>query len=233
MALILNIETATTVCSAAVSRGDQTIALRELDEGYTHAENLHVFIKQVLDESGCSPKDLDAIAVSSGPGSYTGLRIGASTAKGLAFSLQKPLIAVSTLQLMSLSAAHQVKAKYFAPMIDARRMEVYTSVFSETFEPIRETEALIIDAESINRFRDYKGIAFFGDGMPKCKALLESIPGSVFIDQVKPSAKFMGALSNARYERHEFEDIAIFEPFYLKDYLIKEKKKGPVSKGDG
>jgi tRNA threonylcarbamoyladenosine biosynthesis protein TsaB len=224
LALILNIDTATTSCSAALFDKDQLIAIKELDAGYTHAENLHLFIDSILKQSGHEPKDLQAIAISRGPGSYTGLRIGASTAKGLAYALNIPLIAVDTLMLMAAMARSvNNEAAYYCPMIDAGRMEVYTSVYNNSFEQKIPIEALIVDETSIQIFEGYKPIAFFGNGMPKCQQLLSALPETSFIEAIQPGAKYMGALSYQKYLQNEFADKAYFEPFYLKEFMIKKK----------
>lgn len=225
MIYILNIETATTVCSVAISKNEELIFSRELNEGFTHAENLHLFIEQGLKECGLKPKDLSAIAVSKGPGSYTGLRIGVSTAKGLAYALNIPLISIDTLQIMALAAREESHAgAFYCPMIDARRMEVYTSVYDFNLESKTAVEALVVDETSSSKFSAYKKIFFFGDGMPKCRSLLETQPNSGFIETIYPSAKSMVKLSYARFESKTFENLAYFEPFYLKDFLILKKK---------
>jgi len=225
MCYILNIETATTVCSASVSKNGEVLALRELDNGFTHAENLHIFIDSVLKEAGIRPTELNSIAVSKGPGSYTGLRIGASTAKGMAYALNIPLISVDTLQIMASQAQlmQNEQAAMYCGMIDARRMEVYAAIYDQELRPVRATEALIVTEDSIEQFNAYTKIFFFGDGMPKCKELLGSLKNALFIDDVKPSARHMSALSFERYSNRQFEDVAYFEPFYLKDFMIKKK----------
>lgn len=225
MSYILNIETATTVCSVSLSKDGQTIGFREINDGYTHAENLHVFIKELLAEHDLSPDALNAIAVSKGPGSYTGLRIGVSAAKGLAYGLNIPLISIDTLQVMS---NHERIVKepqvVYCPMIDARRMEVYTAVYNENLQALLPVEALIVDENSIQKLKDFPKIYFFGDGMSKCRDLIKSIiPQAEFIDDVMPSARFMSVLSFQKYQKSEFENVAYFEPFYLKDFLMLGK----------
>ena len=224
MPLILNIETSTTLCSVSLAENGIVIEKKEVNEGYTHAENLHVFIEEVIASAGKSIKDLDAVAVGSGPGSYTGLRIGVSAAKGLAFALKIPLISINTLQTMSVLAAKENKADVlFCPMLDARRMEVYTAIFDKEFHTIKETAAKILPDE-ISYFNTGKPICFFGEGMPKCKELLSQVPGSSFIDNIVPSAEGISKLSYQKFVNTQFEDVAYFEPFYLKDFLIKEPK---------
>lgn len=224
MSVILNIETSTTLCSVALAKDGVVIGFKEVNDGYTHAENLHVFIEKVLTDSKISAKDLKAIAVGSGPGSYTGLRIGVSAAKGLAFALQIPLIAVNTLQTMSaVAAAKSSAADLFCPMLDARRMEVYTAIYDKNLNPVKETSAWIIAEDNLAFFNTGKSICFFGDGMLKCKAFLKQIENAIFIEDVVPSSLALAQLSYQKYGKSQFEDLAYFEPFYLKDFLIKEK----------
>jgi tRNA threonylcarbamoyladenosine biosynthesis protein TsaB len=225
LSLILNIETATTVCSVSLSLNKEVISFKEINDGYTHAENLHVFIKSVLEEAKINFNQIDAIAVSRGPGSYTGLRIGVSAAKGLAYALKIPLIGIDTLQIMT-NAISNIDKKYtfFCPMIDARRMEVYTCVYDAHLNLKMPVNAMIINEDSIEVFKKYPNIVFFGDGMPKCKEILEQIPNSSFIDGIFPSSKFMAPLSINRFNEKTFEDVAYFEPYYLKDFLLTTKK---------
>jgi tRNA threonylcarbamoyladenosine biosynthesis protein TsaB len=225
LALILNIETATTLCSVSLAESGKELSKQEANEGYTHAENLHVFIEQVLRDAGKNSGQLDAVAVGSGPGSYTGLRIGVSSAKGLAYALQIPLISVNTLQTMSAVAAAEIKTDIFlCPMLDARRMEVYTAILDEKLEFVKETSAQIIDEKNLSWFNMNKPLCFFGDGMPKCKSVLEKIPGATFIEGIVPSSSALANLSWQKFQNQTFEDVAYFEPFYLKDFLIKEPK---------
>lgn len=222
MSLILNIETATKNCSVALSRSGKTILCKEISgQGYSHAEKLHVFIEAVLAEAGTGYAELSAIAVSRGPGSYTGLRIGVSAAKGLCFALGIPLISVDTLQVLASQAG--VADGIVIPMLDARRMEVYSAVFSKTGEQLRETRAEVITADS---FAGIDGKAYFvGDANQKCKSVLQK-PDFVFLDDVVyPSASAMSGLGFWKFENSEFEDVAYFEPFYLKDFLAAVPKK--------
>jgi tRNA threonylcarbamoyladenosine biosynthesis protein TsaB len=222
LALILNIETATTLCSVALAESGKVISAKEANEGYTHAENLHIFIEKVLAEAGKSVKDIHAIAVGCGPGSYTGLRIGVSSAKGLAYALQIPLISVNTLQTMAASARQKIAENtLLCPMLDARRMEVYTAIFDRDLNFVKETSARILDEKNLDFFKMNQPVCFFGEGMPKCRTLLEAIPDAVFIDNVVPSSLAMAGLSFHKFQKEQFEDVAYFEPFYLKDFLIK------------
>jgi tRNA threonylcarbamoyladenosine biosynthesis protein TsaB len=223
LALILNIETSTTLCSVALCNDGKPLAVKEIDDGYTHAENLHVFIEEVLKQASVNPNQLRAIAVGKGPGSYTGLRIGVSSAKGLAYALNIPLIGVNTLETMAWSVSQSMDSdSLFCPMLDARRMEVYCAIFDKELKPIKATSAQIIDEKNLNYFSFPKSICFFGDGMPKCREILSALPSTVFIENVKPSASFLGELSFKKYGAGEFENVAYFEPFYLKDFVVKK-----------
>lgn len=222
MSYILNIETSTKNCSVAVAKDGKTIVCNEIaEEGYSHAERLHVFIEESLKEAGITYKDLSAIAVSQGPGSYTGLRIGVSAAKGLCFALDIPLIAVDTLQ--ALAAQATVSDGLIVPMLDARRMEVYSAIFTSDLESKRATIAEVI-AE--NSFEDFKETLYFvGDCAEKCKAVLTK-ENFIFLEGIKyPSAKEMSSLSFDKYKISDTVDVAYFEPFYLKDFMITTSKK--------
>lgn len=220
MALILCLETATTVCSVALGKDGVLLAMREVNEGYTHSENLTVFAEQVLAEAGHSFSDLDAIAVSKGPGSYTGLRIGVSAAKGFCFALDKPLIAINTLRGMSEGVRGEGTGEVLlCPMIDARRMEVYCAMYDVNGKETRPTAAEIITENSFEEIlRDHK-VLFFGDGAAKCRSKLEHQPNAVFIDNVFPSAEYLVALAEEKFRESKFEDVAYFEPYYLKDFI--------------
>lgn len=226
VALILHIESSSTVCSVALSNNTDLIDCKELDNGYTHVENLHVFIEQLLSENNISASQLNAISVSSGPGSYTGLRIGYSAAKGLAYALNIPLIAIDTLQAMCVSAKNNVNiSANFCPIIDARRMEVYCAVYDSNLNNIKPTSALIIDDTSILQFETHTPIYFFGDGMPKAKELLSKLKNVHFLDSIKPSAKAMIKLAYDKYQTQGFENTAYAEPFYLKEFFFQSSKK--------
>lgn len=206
----------------ALAKHGQLLNLHEQTGGYTHAENLHVFIEEVLAAENLSPASLEAIAVSNGPGSYTGLRIGASAAKGLAYTLNIPLISIDTLKILSNAALKTVyPAHLLCPMVDARRMEVYTGIYNLNLEQKSPVEALVVTNESIQKFSSLDRVAFFGDGMNKCKELLSTLNNASFIEDIYPSAKYMCSLSYEKFSRNEFEDTAYFEPFYLKNFLIK------------
>lgn len=222
MSYILNIETATKNCSVSIAKDGITILCKEMaEQGYSHAEKLHVFIEESLRELKLTFKDLSAIAVSQGPGSYTGLRIGVSAAKGLCFALDIPLIAVDTLVVLAAQVA--TDDGYIVPMIDARRMEVYSAVFNSKHDKVRHIEAEVITEESFAQWD--KTIYVIGDCQEKCKTVLKD-SNFVFLDGiVYPSAKEMSALSFALFQNSMFVDVAYFEPYYLKDFMAGPSKK--------
>ncbi|WP_452601057.1 tRNA (adenosine(37)-N6)-threonylcarbamoyltransferase complex dimerization subunit type 1 TsaB [Pontimicrobium sp. MEBiC06410] len=224
MALILSIETATTNCSVSLSKEGETLLLKEdYNTNYSHAEQLHVFIENILKVSKINRSQLDAIAVSKGPGSYTGLRIGVSAAKGLCFALNIPLISVSTLEAL----ANQVNITngVIVPMLDARRMEVYSAVFSSSFEQKREIEAQILDENSFLNYLNSQKVYFIGNGVEKTKGLIQH-ENAVFIEGKLPSAEQMSTLAYNKYKKNDIEDVAYFEPYYLKDFVaLKPKPK--------
>jgi tRNA threonylcarbamoyladenosine biosynthesis protein TsaB len=222
MALVLNIETATSNCSVSLSKDGEILVLKEDNSlGYSHAETLHVFIDEVFKISNIKPSEIDAIAVSKGPGSYTGLRIGVSSAKGLCFGLNKPLIAIDTLE----SLAHQLNIQegYIVPMLDARRMEVYSAIYNSKFELQREIEAEILTEESYKILLKIDKVYFIGSGVEKTKSLIQH-PNAIFIDNKLPSANEMALLAELKYQKSDTEDVAYFEPYYLKDFIALKKK---------
>lgn len=223
MGLILNIETATKNCSVSISRANKVLVLKELNEGkFSHAEKLHSFILDVITGAEVKMQDLDAIAISKGPGSYTGLRIGVSAAKGLCYALDKPLISVATLEIL----ARQVRLEsneLVVPLLDARRMEVYSGVFDHNYAQIRETKAEIIDASSFSDILDAKTVYFAGDGAEKCKEMIKH-QNARFINNLYPSAREMAAIASRKFKALKFEDVAYFEPFYLKDFVAGKPK---------
>lgn len=226
MALILNIDTSTTICSVALAKDGVLLAVQEQDGDYTHAENLTVFIQSILEKVTLTLSDIDAVAVSKGPGSYTGLRIGVSTAKGLCYSLNKPLIAVDTLQALAYSVSVQKNEKaLYCPMLDARRMEVYTAVFDVSNNSVQATSAEIIDEHSFSNLLNNNIVYFFGNGAEKCKQILSQHKNALFFDGSVTSAKNMITISERAYIDNAFEDVAYFEPFYLKDFVAGKKKK--------
>lgn len=224
MAFLLTIETTTKNCSVALFDNDNLIYLKEQNSHkYSHAEQITLFIEEVLRASKITLDELDGIILSSGPGSYTGLRIGASTAKGLCYSLGIPLISVSTLKAMAFTMLENEGYKYYCPMIDARRMEVFASIYDQSNNEVREIRADIIDEYTYVNFLEDK-VLFFGDGALKCKSIINN-SNAYFIDGIFPSAKDMGILGFDKFVMKDFEDVASFEPYYLKDFLIGKKKK--------
>jgi tRNA threonylcarbamoyladenosine biosynthesis protein TsaB len=229
MALILNIESSTTVCSVALARDGEVLQHLEVNDGYSHAENLAVFADTLLKEAGITAMDVDAVAVSRGPGSYTGLRIGVSLAKGIAYGASKPLIAVDTLQQMCLhpnvvKELQYLKDPLLCPMLDARRMEVFTAVYDIGLKLIRPYEAMVLDEQSFEQELSEDGMLFFGNGSPKFKDILNN-SSAYFAEDVWPSSLQMAPLSEMAFERQEFEDVAYFEPFYLKAFQGTTPKK--------
>lgn len=224
MALILSIETATTNCSVSISKKGKTLVLKEdNNNNYSHAERLHIYIDAVLKEAKISKNDIDAVAVSKGPGSYTGLRIGVSAAKGLCFALDKPLISIPTLDAL----AHQVKIDngVIVSMLDARRMEVYSAIYDSNYNQIRDTQAQILNEKSFEDYLEKGSVYFIGNGVEKTKKLINH-PNAIFIKNKLPSANDMSLLAFNKYKISDTEDVAYFEPYYLKDFVaLKPKTK--------
>jgi tRNA threonylcarbamoyladenosine biosynthesis protein TsaB len=221
VAIILNIETATKVCSVALAIDGVVKSIRESHVANSHSELITIFSEEVIKEAGLNFNKLDAVTVSKGPGSYTGLRIGVSTAKGFCYALDKPLIAINTLKSMAAGMASLSSEEnlLLCPMIDARRMEVYAAVFDTSLNEIRATEAVIVDEHSFkDLLKDYK-VLFAGDGAPKCKEILSHQENATFYDNFHPSATYLALLSEQKFRKNEFEDTAYFEPFYLKDFV--------------
>ena len=234
MALILGIETGTDICSVSLSRGDELVALRESEGGQDHARKLALYIDEILRSNECGPDELDAVAVGKGPGSYTGLRIGVSTAKGLCYGLGIPLIAVGSLDALAWVAAEDYEAgildiedwdrALLCPMIDARRMEVYAQVFSHMVKPLSEVAAEVVTTESFAEYiRADREFVIFGNGAAKCVDVLPR-EGVKFVE-VTPSARGLVKPAFEAFNAARFEDIAYFEPFYLKDFVVTTSKK--------
>ena len=231
MSLILCIETGTDICSVGLSRDGELISLRESDEGRDHARNVALFVDELLRENDIAAEELSAVAVGMGPGSYTGLRIGVSFAKGLCYGLQIPLVAVGSLDSMVQVAreAHDAGIidvdnwddAVLCPMVDARRMEVYTQLFDAQGQPLNEVKAEIVTEESFKEWRNERQLVIFGNGAAKCREVLSD---ATYIN-VTPSARGLAALAHQRLEAGQTEDIAYFEPFYLKDFIIIPSKK--------
>jgi tRNA threonylcarbamoyladenosine biosynthesis protein TsaB len=232
--MILCLETATPVCSVALNENCCTIALRETEGQNAHSEKITNFIREVMEVGKIDYKQLDAVAVSKGPGSYTGLRIGVSTAKGICYAADLPLMAIDTLEAM----AHGIKAKFgsqigendlLIPMIDARRMEVYAAVFDANLNKIEDTAARVIDENSFEDLLKDHHLWLFGDGAPKLKKVFENQPNISIVEGFKPSAAYMLPLAEKALRNHDFVDVAYFEPFYLKDFIAgKPHVKGLV-----
>lgn len=214
--MILHLETATKVCSVAISdKGNLLTLIEENSAEYSHSENLNLFIEKALKNTNLSLKKIDAISVSAGPGSYTGLRIGVSTAKGLCYALDKPLISVGAL----ISIAAQIKDKYpknkFCPMIDARRMEVFSSIYDQDMTIIKPISADIIEE---NSYEDFGEFVAAGDGVQKLKEVWKNRNELIFDEEILSSAKGQVSIAWDKFQKNEFEDVAYFEPFYLKDF---------------
>lgn len=217
MAIILNLETATKNCSVALAKEGNTIACKEIaEQNFSHAEKLHVFIEELLAENNLKFSDLNAIAVSQGPGSYTGLRIGVSSAKGFCYALNIPLIAIDTLQLLAKQI--QIEEGIIIPMIDARRMEVFTAIYNKNHQQERSTQAEIINENSYQEISEKMHLV--GDGTEKFKNTLTHERFVFHSDVIFPSAKEMSELSFEKYKKSDFVDVAYFEPYYLKDFVL-------------
>ena len=217
MARILCLETATTNCSVTLSVDGSVIAFKEDNTpGYSHSEKLHVFIEALLTESKVSKSQLDAIAVSKGPGSYTGLRIRVSAAKGLCYALDIPLISIPTLQSLAAQVSHNVDV--VIPLLDARRMEVYAAVFNSEVKEIRETKAEILEVTSFNNYLERGEVVFVGSGVEKFQEICTH-ENAIFLPSLLPRSQEMAELSEVKYNSQQFEDVAYFEPYYLKDFI--------------
>lgn len=226
MAFILCIETATEICSVAIARNGETIALAEDALGNSHAAQLHILVGKALQAAGIGLQQLEAIAVSKGPGSYTGLRVGVSAAKGYCYALQIPLIAINTLQ--SLAHGYWLKNPAFSglvcPMIDARRMEVYCALYNTKLQEVMATQAKIIDTDSFKTDLQQNAIAFIGNGAAKCQTSINN-PNAQFGVSVACNASYLSQLAQQAFTQKQFEDLAYFEPFYLKDFVGTVAKK--------
>ncbi|MFI3266999.1 MAG: tRNA (adenosine(37)-N6)-threonylcarbamoyltransferase complex dimerization subunit type 1 TsaB [Rikenellaceae bacterium] len=235
MQTILCIESGTDVCSVALSKDGKLISLRESTQGRQHASNLALYVDEILESNNIKAEDLDAVALSEGPGSYTGLRIGTSLAKGLCFATDKNLVAVGSLLSMAAVAMEDFEAGLLGdvdpseyllcPMIDARRMEVYTQLFDSQMNPLTEVEAIVVDENLFSDIREKTGkkLLIFGDGAQKCE---EVIPSDIFTRiEVIPSARGLISAASKAIENSDFKDVAYFEPFYLKDFIIKKSNK--------
>ncbi|MBR1563949.1 MAG: tRNA (adenosine(37)-N6)-threonylcarbamoyltransferase complex dimerization subunit type 1 TsaB [Paludibacteraceae bacterium] len=218
--MTLNIETSTNICSAALTEGSQVIASCLTADG-NHAHDLPLFVQSLLQTAKDNNKTINAVAVSQGPGSYTGLRIGVATAKGICFGLDVPLLAVDTLQLLAASLLAQYTqlpdSALLCPMLDARRMEVYTALYTTQLQAVTAVEAKIINSESFLDILSEKQLVFFGNGASKCKDIITH-DNALFIDNIVQDAKYMGLLAEQKLQAGDFADIAYFAPFYLKEF---------------
>ena len=216
MTYILNIETATKNCSVSLAKNGETVLFKEIaEQGYSHAEKLHVFIEEIVKEANVNFSEIKAVAVSKGPGSYTGLRIGVSAAKGLCYALQIPLISIDTMQVLAKKANVD---GLIVPMIDARRMEVYSAVFDKNHNKIKEVEAEVLTENSCQDFD--QTVYFVGDCQEKCQTVLVKDNFKFLPEIIFPSANEMSQLSFEKFQNNDFEDVAYFEPFYLKDFML-------------
>ncbi|MFI3294483.1 MAG: tRNA (adenosine(37)-N6)-threonylcarbamoyltransferase complex dimerization subunit type 1 TsaB [Rikenellaceae bacterium] len=235
MAKILSIECGTAVCSVGLGIDGALVSLRESDATRNHASDLAMYIEEVLDENQIRSGELDAVAVGSGPGSYTGLRIGSSTAKGLAYSLGKPLIVVDSLLALATLATQEYNAGILSiadpstalivPMIDARRMEVYTSVFNLKLQRLEPTRAVVVDSDFLSFERERSEIILLGDGGEKCYDMLSQYSENIRFTKIYSSARGMVALAQQQFMAGDFVDTAYWEPFYLKDFVATQSKK--------
>ena len=231
MATILCIETGTDICSVGIAREGEIVSMLESDEGRDHARKVGVFVDELLRSTGIAPDEIDAVAVGMGPGSYTGLRIGVSFAKGLCYGLQKPLIAIGSLDALTAVAREEFEAGIIdveewdkvrlCPMVDARRMEVYAQVFDSCGEPLSQVAAEVVTEESFAEWRKDGHFVIFGNGAAKCAEVLEDAT----LINVAPSVRGIAPLAQKAFDEGRFEDIAYFEPFYLKDFVVTTSKK--------
>ncbi|WP_395807125.1 tRNA (adenosine(37)-N6)-threonylcarbamoyltransferase complex dimerization subunit type 1 TsaB [Daejeonella sp.] len=225
--LILLLETATTTCSVALSQNGSILAIKEVNERNIHASHITLFIEEVLVAANKTYSELQAIAISKGPGSYTGLRIGVSTAKGLCYALDIPLIGIDTIEAMASGFSDSSKlsdSSLLIPMLDARRMEVYTGVYRKDLSIVESVRAKIVDKDSFNEYNN-QSLFLFGDGADKFRELFKDQPTINFSDFVT-SACHLNALALKKFHDSDFENLAYFEPFYLKDFLVTTSKKG-------
>jgi tRNA threonylcarbamoyladenosine biosynthesis protein TsaB len=226
---IINMETATAVCSVALSEKGKTVFEKTSFDGPSHASLLGVFVEEAVKEAKCRGLAIEAVAVSSGPGSYTGLRIGVSMAKGLCFGWNVPLLSIPTLYIMASKAAKRIPPDKDLPesllcaMIDARRMEVYAAIYDRSLRKVRDTGADIVTAETYASFLEKRKVFFFGNGAAKCKDVIQS-PNASFIEDIYPLASDMATLSEQTFEEKRFESTAYFDPFYLKDFIATVAK---------
>ena len=230
MAVILSIETATHACSVALHDNGKLLSGLELNEAQTAGSKLASLIDRLIESCQLKPNDINAVAISSGPGSYTGLRIGVATAKGLCYALDIPLISINTLELMAFQVKENTtttghsESILLCPMLDARRMEVYTMLLDEELNIVKPTEAKVMDEQSFELELKAGTILFFGNGSDKCRSIINH-PNAHFIDNIAPSASSMGKMAFRKWQMKQIENLITFEPFYLKDFMIRKPKE--------
>uniref|UniRef100_UPI0040474FFB tRNA (adenosine(37)-N6)-threonylcarbamoyltransferase complex dimerization subunit type 1 TsaB n=1 Tax=Algoriphagus sp. TaxID=1872435 RepID=UPI0040474FFB len=230
MARILSIETSTSICSVAIHEQGELLALAEIDEPGAHAEKLLGLVDEVFEKAGLSFGDLDAVAVSQGPGSYTGLRIGVSTAKGIAYALEIPLIGINTLQAMAASQPIS-QGEFVVAVLDARRKEVYTQTFGDSLQELSSIEAVVLEEGIFDSILEKGRVYFVGDGVEKVKEEVKSANALFVADwAISLSAKNMGVLASEKHARQEWEDLAYFVPNYLKEFKALQSTKNPFLK---
>lgn len=228
MPLLLALETSTTVCSIALYKGQQLLGASELQIEKSHSSHITVMVAQLVENCGATLQELSAVAVSGGPGSYTGLRIGTSTAKGLCYALNIPLLEVSTLYGLAaqvIAATPNPERYLFCPMLDARRMEVYTCMLTHELQEVEPIAPVVLEEDTFRERLQEQPVIFFGSGASKYKGMVGANTNALFVDGVLPSAKTIGALALPKYEQKQFEDVAYYEPFYLKDVYITSAVK--------
>ncbi len=230
---IINIETATNICSVTLSMGEKVLSFRESNVDRSHGSLLTVFMQEVIDEAGLKPGEINAVAVSKGPGSYTGLRIGVSVTKGFAYAQNIPVIGIGTLQAMVINALRnekvmeiqqQIPGILFCPMIDARRMEVFCAIYDKSHHEVSAVTAIVVENSSFDTVLASNHIVFFGNGSDKIRDVIRH-PNAHFITDIHPSSRSMVPIALDHYRNNEFEDTAYFEPFYLKDFIATTPKK--------
>ncbi len=227
MAIILSIETSTLVCSAALHENGDLIAARELHIPHSTAAQLAVQIEDLFSSTVSSRQSLDAVAVSSGPGSYTGLRIGTATAKGVCYGLNVPLLSIDSLLVLAAGVMNTSTNNLLCPMIDARRMEVYCSLLDASYNALEKTAAKIIDSNSFEDSLAHHQILFFGDGADKCKSVIKH-PHAIFLANQYPLAAQMGKIAFRKFQLNQFESLQTFEPNYLKEFVAKTKSSATL-----
>lgn len=226
MAVILSLETSTHVCSVALHDNGKLLAQAETHEPQSHAAQLAIMMDKIISTAGLKPREINAVAITAGPGSYTGLRIGASTAKGLCFALDIPLIAVGSLDLLAFQGSvHNADNALLCPMIDARRMEVYCLITDHQLKIIQPVTSKIIDQNSFSELLEAHKMLFFGDGSEKCREVLTH-PNAFFIPHIFPAASALGTMAEKKFRTGEFEDLIRFKPFYLKEFVAKKARTG-------